>query len=126
MKKQIQSLLLPFHFGSIDDQSRLIIEREMLSDAELLVEYFDIKRTLESAESIPQAPSPKLWHRLQGKAMSRKKLILSWSFGVAVAASLVFLSFHLMRTTPTEIKTSVEKEILFDSGSELLANSNVL
>ena len=126
MKKQIRDLLLPFYFGSIDDQSRLIIEREMLSDSEVLVEYFDLKRVIESAESIPQSPSVKLWHKLQLQLNPKKKIILSWSIGLALAASLAFFSFNLLRTTKVEAPSVGQKEILFDSGSELLGSSNVL
>jgi|GEM_PF-2972164 len=127
MDPQTQKLLAPFHFGSIDDGSRLAVEREMLADPEVLIEYFDLKRTYESARGLPQQPSPRLWKRLDRPWLGHGKTVLAWSFRIAIAASLVVLTFRWIHgTSAPENKPSVEKQFLFDSGSELSANSNVL
>jgi hypothetical protein len=36
MNQKIKSLLLPFHFGSIEDKDRMLVERELLTDSEIL------------------------------------------------------------------------------------------
>lgn len=127
MNQKIKSLLLSFHFGAIEDKDRTLVERELLTDSEVLVDYLDLKRNLESAESIPQAPSRSVWLKLQMQVQAKKKIIIPISFGAAVAASVLaaFIFFH---QPSQEIKTQNQstEEILFDTRTELPANSSVL
>ena len=46
MTSKIQRLLLPFYFGAIKEDERLLVEKELLTDSEILVDYLDLKRTL--------------------------------------------------------------------------------
>lgn len=127
MNQNIKSLLLPFHFGSIEDKDRMLVERELLTDSEILVDYLDLKRGLESAESVPQNPSKLVWARLQARAQAKKKFIIPISFGAAVAASVLaaFIFFH-RPSQETNQQVQSGEEILFDTRTELPANSSVL
>ena len=124
MKTKIQQWLMPFYFGSIDDEKRLIVERELLTDPEILVDYFDLKRKIESAEEIPNGPSQKLWYKLKQKLEPRQKVIYSLSLGLA-AVGLLFFAILLFKMEKLEQSTS-QGEILFDLNRELPASSNVL
>ena len=127
MSQNVKSLLLPFHFGSIEDKDRILVERELLTDSEVLVDYLDLKRNLESAELIPQAPSNSVWLKLQERVRAKKKFIIPISFGAAVAASAlaayIFLRQPSQETRPLNQSS---EENLFDSRTELPANSGVL
>lgn len=120
-----RSLLLPFYFGSVNDQERLLIERELLLDSEILVDYFDLKRKIEAAQEIPQLPSPRVWQRLSLQIKPRKGLILS--VGLGLAASFIIMAMIFLKTKPLEvIPSEAQGEILFDTRGELPANFNVL
>jgi hypothetical protein len=127
MSQNIKSLLLPFHFGSIEDKDRILVERELLTDSEVLVDYLDLKRNLESAELIPQAPSKSVWLKLQERVQAKKKFIIPISFGAAVAAS-VLAAFIFLRQPSQETRPQSQssEENLFDTRTELPANSSVL
>ncbi len=127
MNQNIKSLLLPFHFGSIEDKDRIFVERELLTDSEVLVDYLDLKRNLESAELIPEAPSHSVWLKLQQRVQAKKKFIIPISFGAAVAASVLaaFIFFH-QPPQETRPKNQASEEVLFDTRTELPANSSVL
>ncbi|OFZ18654.1 MAG: hypothetical protein A2Z20_04800 [Bdellovibrionales bacterium RBG_16_40_8] len=127
MNPNIKSLLLPFHFGSIEDKDRTLVERELLTDSEVLVDYLDLKRNLESAELIPHSPSRSVWIKLQERVKAKKKFIIPISFGAAVAASVVaaFIFYH-QPSQDTKSQTQSGEELLFDTRTELPANSSVL
>lgn len=124
--------LLAFYFGTLGEQELLRLERELLLDSELLVDYLDLKRKLEAAEEIPRQPSAAVWRRLSARLSPRKRFLLSVSAGVAVAASLVFLAFllfksHTLETSPLHDGPATSGgAILFDSSAELPASSSVL
>ncbi len=61
MKSKIKSLLLSFHFGSIEDSDRIWVERELLTHPDVLVDFLDLKRSLELTEPIPSGPETRLW-----------------------------------------------------------------
>jgi hypothetical protein len=123
--------LLQFHFGSIDDHSRLALERELLSDTETLLDYLDLKRSLEAAVPIPQHPPERLWRRLSARLEGRSK-VLTLSFGLALAASLLLclFLFNRPRSAPP-LSTSTQADapahgILIDAPHEPSADSGVL
>ena len=124
MKQRIKSLLLPFYFGSIDEKERFLVERELLSDAEYFVDYLDLKRNIEAAREIPQYPSKTLWHKLRPQMQPKRKVILSLGFSLAACLVVFAIFFH----TGWEMGNGKkhQEEILFDSSSELPANSYVL
>lgn len=127
MNQDIKSLLLSFHFGSIEDRDRTLVERELLTDSEVLVDYLDLKRNLESAELIPSSPSKSVWFKLQERVQARKKFIIPISFGAAVAASvLAAVIFFRQPSQETKLQNQPSEEILFDTRTELPANSGVL
>ncbi len=117
--------MLPFYFGSIDDQSRLAVERELLTDSEILVDYFDLKRKIEAVQQVAPEPSRRLWYRLQAQLQPRKKLIYSLSLGFALTLGAIILATFVLKPTTDQSPLSDHK-ILFDSNSELSASSNVL
>lgn len=127
MKVKIKSLLLPFYFGSIKDNERTLVERELLIDTEVLVDYLDLKRSLESAEIFPEVPSPALWLSLQDRAKTKRKFIISVSFGAA-AAIVALITFFALKQNPVQsnIQETETQEVLFDSRNELSASSSVL
>lgn len=121
-----QNLLRSFYFGSLSEPERLQVERELLCDNEVLVEYLDLKRQLEAAEILPQTPSPQLWQRLS--IQWDKKKVWVFSLGLALAASLALLFVFKFQpsTGPTLDPSPVPTEILFDSSAELPVSSHVL
>lgn len=125
MKHKIKDLLLPFYFGSITDEDRTRVERELLTDSEILVDYLDLKRNIEAAELFPMSPSSQVWHRLEQKINPRKKMILSISFG-AIAAMIVLSFIFILKPKSIEnVQTADASEILYDS-RELSISSDVL
>ena len=119
--------LLPFYFGSIDDQERLKIEQKMLVDPEVLLDYLDLKRQMESAALVPQQPSRALWNRLQPKLSRRSRITIALGFAVAVAASIVLAFLILQKPAANETSgATMGEKILFDSDSEHFSHSNVL
>lgn len=127
MKPEIKSLLLPFHFGSIEDNDRILVERELLIDSEVLVDYLDLKRALESAQAIPQSPSKATWLKLQEKVQAKKKYIIPMSFVAALAASVFIAVMFFRQPDQAPVNSNYSSgEILFDTRTELPANSNVL
>jgi hypothetical protein len=113
-------LLIPFYFGSLEEENRLAVERDLLEDPEILVEYLDLKRSIEAAQTVPQMPSQKLWGRLEKNLTTKKKWLYSLSLGAAIAAAL--LLFFYAKPESQNHAT----EILFDASPELPASSGVL
>lgn len=128
MKKNIKSFLLPFYFGSVNEDERLKVERELLIDTSLLTEFLDLKREIESAEAIPSGPSYSVWYSIKSKLIAKKKVIIP-AFGVAVFASIIaiLIFVDLNSTVPNKHEPAKGRtELIFDSSSELPASSNVL
>jgi hypothetical protein len=126
MKLNIRDLLLPFYFGSVNEEERLFIEREMLSDTEVLVDYLDLKRQVEAATPLATQPSPHLWERLRPKTPAQRRAWLSLSIGAALATGLAFFFLLHSTTQITEINQPSINRAIFDSSSELPASSSVL
>jgi len=126
MNPEYQSLLKSFHAGTVDENQRLKVERDLLTDPEILLDYLDMKRELEFASPVPQLPTQKLWQRLVTQIPRQRKTLISLSLGAAIAASLVIVSFYFLRAKPELQKTSDAPKVYFDSIHELSANSNVL
>jgi hypothetical protein len=116
--------LLPFYFGSLDGQLRLDVEQKLLTDPEFLLDYLDLKRNLEAAETVPQAPSLQLWQRLSTR-IPKRKYSYSLAFGLAIAASLVAIVFFFGQSRPQSF-SKYDTQILFDSGSEPFSGVGVL
>lgn len=117
--------LLSFYFGSVSDEDRLKIEREMLTDPEVLLDYLDLKREVEGAATVPQTPSPLVWQRLQSKTVISKRTKISLMIGLGVAAAIAALVVFLNQNVEP-VPSLNGKAILFDSGSEQFGHSNVL
>jgi hypothetical protein len=129
MKQKIQSLLLPFYFGSINSEQRTVVERELLVDTEFLIDYLDLKREIEFAEPIPNGPSVALWSSLQRKMQMQTSRKYVWTFGIGIAAVAAALIFVFIFRPTAEIESyprTTGLKILFDANSELPASSNVL
>ena len=127
MSSKIKSLLLPFYFGAIRDDERILVERELLVDSEVLLDYLDLKRSIENAELIPSTPSIALWQVLREKVGTRRKLFLSLSVGMA-AVFVLAMTLFLFKKEFQEVapQSSGQNELLFDSISEPSSNLNVL
>lgn len=120
------SQLLSFYFGSLSDDDRLKIERQMLTDPEVLLDYLDLKREAEGAIEVPKFPSPAVWHRLRSKVVVSKRARFSLALGLGFAAALASLLFIFSQPKSESKSTNDGKTILFDSGSEHFGHSNVL
>jgi hypothetical protein len=118
--------LLRFYFGSIEDSTRLRVERDLLMDSELLVNYFDLKRKLEAAADVPTMPSWSVWQRLQRHVKERPAPNRILAFGLGVAASVIFLVVTLASFFPVSEIERRAPQILIDVNSELPVSSNVL
>ena len=86
MNTVTKETLMKFYFGSLEETQRLHIEKEMLKDPEILLDYLDLKRELEAAAIVPQQPSPFLWKRL-APAQKKKVWIFTVATGLAAAAA---------------------------------------
>lgn len=126
MKSKIGKLLLPFYFGSISESDRLQVERELLLDTEVLVDFLDLKRNLECEPLCTPAPSAQVWSRLSIRAKLQKRPKFFLSVGLAVAASLIIFFIYWAGDNSSAPTSSSINQFLFDSSSELPANSNVL
>lgn len=121
-----KKLLLPFYFGSVSEAERLHVEHDLLVDPEILTDYLDLKREIESANLAALVPSKSLWEKLKPKTQKQKRFYLSLSLGAAVAAGLVIIFIFKSRPTPTDFVQPSASKVLFDSSSELPASSGVL
>jgi hypothetical protein len=121
-----KGLLLPFYFGSLNDQERIEVERALLTDLETLTDYLDLKRRLEASPLPASRPSRSLWERLMPRTQKQKRLYLSLSVGAALAAGLAIAFILHSRPKSTELMPPPVTRILFDSSSELPASSSVL
>ena len=123
MKAPTKNSLMEFYFGTLEESQRLQIEKELLQDPEVLLDYLDLKRKLEDAATVPQKPSPFLWRRLQ-PVTKRKTFYAAAIAGLAVAGFACLYIF----TTPKVENTPLisDNGILFDSGAEHSITSDVL
>jgi hypothetical protein len=127
-----QKRLLAFYFGSLSEEERLKVERDLLTDVEVLTDYLDLKRDLEAAPLPSKQPSSALWERLKPKTVQRRRLYLSLSIGAAVAAGFALILFlqpqpqPQPKPKPTELMQPSAAKVLFDSSAELPASSGVL
>lgn len=126
MSHKRQKFLLPFYFGTVNENERLAIEREMLTDSEVLLDYLDLKRGLEGAHRVSPQPSQELFHNVKRKTFIQRKTLFSLSLGLAIAASLAFLLVFRPSPHRTEISRPTINGALFDSNSELSVSSGVL
>lgn len=123
MKLNREEKWIAFYFGSCEEGDRLAMEKELLSDPEALVDFLDLKRRLEIAETLPQGPSPKVWRKLQSRWKAHPQKAVPLAFGILVAAcAMVLFMFYFHKDT----QVPVQPHFLFDSFSELSAASNVL
>lgn len=125
-KHPINSYLLPFYFGSIEDSDRLMIEKELLTNPDILLDFFDLKREIEAAQLIPQKPSYKVWDRLKKNIPPQKSYFLKLSLGMGIALIILCMSLFFIKSKDKNILTKMPNEIIFDSNNELPASSNVL
>ena len=116
--------LLPFYFGTLHEAERLELERDMLIDPALLLDFLDLKRELEGAPEVPSAPSPQVWHRLSARLPKSRPARLAWAAGLTALAAAAWVFFAQPR--PTRAPVAPEHGILFDSGREQFSHSNVL
>lgn len=122
----IKKLLLPFYFGSVSEEERLHVERELLTDPEALTDYLDLKRHVEAASLQISKPSNQLWERLKPKTLRQKRVLFSVSLGAALAAGIALFFFLQTKPETRELDQPAISNILFDSSSELPVSSGVL
>lgn len=118
--------LLEFYFGSLEESARLQIERELLEDQEVLLDFLDLKRRIESADEIPSKPSTLVHSRI---LLSVKKNRKPWTYamGTAVAAALIVAFSFLLKPAKVEVsQEKIHQQILFDSGAEHFSSSSVM
>jgi len=116
--------LVEFYFGSLPEEKRLHIEKEMLTDPEILLDYLDLKREIEGSQLVPQQPSKLLWQRLRHVAKKKQ----AWYITLAVGALAATIAFIYLMNKPNvgEEPFMVNGKILFDSGAEHPLTSDVL
>lgn len=121
-----KDLLLPFYFGSISEEERIHMERELLTDSEVLTDFLDLKRDLEAAGLIVNSPSENLWQNLKPKTIQQKRFYISLSLGAALAAGIAIIVLIQSQPKARELIQPPISQTLFDSSSELPASSGVL
>lgn len=115
-----KSQLLHFYFGTVDEAERLRMEQDLLTDTETLLDYLELKRTLENAEAIPSGPSPFLWSRLQSHVRPRY-----WYLAAAGLVAAGVIGFLILQT-PQYTAAPVQEGVLFDAAREQAFSSHVL
>lgn len=127
MKPDIRDRLVPFYFGAIQDEERLSLERALLTETDILVDYLDLKREIEGAGLVPAGPSPALLRRLSERlARMPRRRIIAVSLGLAAAASIAVCLFALSRPAPGSARGASKDGVLFDPGRELSDQGGVL
>lgn len=101
--------LTGFHFGAIDPESRSAVEGHLVTCAECLREYLDLKRSIETAEAEP-APSEMSRARLRRAVAAElarpQGKVWSWwerplAIGFAAASVLLALgAMHAVAQSP--------------------------
>jgi hypothetical protein len=119
----MKSTLLSFYAGDVSASVRLEIERQMLTDPEVLLDFFEIKREAERAECVPQVTSPQVWQRLHAHLPKSRRARWTWALSLGLAAALALLLFSKNQSVS---KAHVGKSTLFDSSSEQFGHANVL
>lgn len=127
MNSKNKSLLLPFYFGSVQEEERIKVERELLTDPELLLDYLDLKRKIEVAESIPTQVSNNVWLNLKYKMQAKKKFYWPMALGLVTAAVLaIWIVVDKPAKNPDQQPEVQQTSFLIDSSSELLQVNTVL
>jgi len=109
--------LVSFFEGTLPETERLVVERELLTDPEVLVKFLDLKREREGAADIG-APSARVWSAIRAHVRPRRRLIAS----LALAATAALIAFLYLGMQPRHQSNSM----LFDANPELSQNSGVL
>lgn len=122
MNTQTRDSLAEFYFGGLHESQRLEIEKQLLLDQELLLDYLDLKREIEGAVTVPQHASPFLWRRLQPLTRVKK---WQWA-GMAALVAAGVIGFYVLTNSHDPSVSPVRSGILFDSGAELSQSSAVL
>ncbi len=107
--------LVEFHFGSLSEEQRLQVEREILTDPEILLEYLDLKRSLEGAELFAEKAPSAVWQRLAPHTSRRK---VWWSIGLSLATAAMatfILVFHSVQGPEISQSPNVDNRALVDS-----------
>ncbi len=124
MKTKYKNSLVEFYFGALDDEKRLLIEKDLLKDPECLLDYLDLKRLIEGSFEVPSQASPFLWQRLSALPKKKRNMMLVCS---AIAAAAVFVMIYISVQPRLENQPVKYKDgILFDTGAEHSSASNVL
>lgn len=122
---EMKYTLLSFYFGTLSEEQRLDVEREMIEDAEVLLDYLELKRKIEAAASVPSKASERVWKSLQPK-LRKKSFWISISMGAAIAAGFAFFMYLQTGSESFELKKPSTNNVLFDSSAELPVSSGVL
>ena len=123
--KQLRS----FYLGKSSEEERLQIEQQLLVDPVVLLDFLDLKRQLEGAETIPQKPSDFLWRKLSPAFSTPKRKAIAIGFSLLAAASICFFAFSMLikpkLVVDSDSGASSGKRILFDSNFEQPVSSGV-
>lgn len=116
--------LIHFYFGAIEADARLSVERDLLSDPEFLLDYFDLKRQIEAAEAVPEFSAEGVLIRLRNRIRPPRRLVLASLVGALAASFLLVWYFGMLKPV---LQTGVDgpKKTLFDARGELSASSGV-
>lgn len=118
--------LQAFYLGTLTEADRLEVERDLLVDSELLLDFFELKRESENVRPVPSGPSPQLWQKLVRTRPSRRQALwLSAAAGAAAATLALFWSLQ-QNAAVENLPAPLQTKVIFDSSAELPVTSNVL
>lgn len=124
--------LIPFYFGAIESKERLSLERDLLSDPELLLDYFELKREIESAEAIPAFSSEAVFARLVKRIESPRTMAFGTLVGAIAASVLLAWYFGVLPGVQNSAillqgqkESGSQKALFFDASGELSHSSGV-
>ncbi len=112
----IQTDLVPYHFGSIDEVARERVEAHLLSCPACLKDFLALKRSIEAPEVRPSAAAKARLRKAVAREIGHEEATVKWSWwerplavafaSAAMAAAIVLV--HGVESTPGEAPHSLE------------------
>lgn len=113
----IQIDLVPYHFGTIDDEARDRVESHLMTCAACLKDYLALKRSIEAPEARPSDLAKARLRKAVMREVGHEESRVTWSWwerplAVAFASAAVMAAIALVdgvETTPGSAPHSLER-----------------
>ncbi len=101
--------LLEFHRGTIDEDTRLKVEEQLLDSQVALMSYIALKRSLELTHKPELVPSEQMRTKLMSvvRQRIRQRPVLYWTLAAATAAAIAAVVLGVRALTPHDLPPSI-------------------